>query len=237
MPTPKPVRRRWPAALGVAALATASLLAWTAWGGQGASWPAPAEGGAWLLERQRDVQGLQARSPWLFAGVFFAAFAVLSAFTLPGCSVLCLAAGLCFGAWVGTAIVTAAATAGAALSFSAARHLLRERIAARYARQHAALQAAITRHGDRALLSLRLVPVVPFAIVNPLMGLSHMSLARFSLVSFVGMLPGSALYVLAGLDLPALAAGRFEVSAATWAALAGLAVLPWLVRRRRERAR
>lgn len=181
----------------------------------------------WLLERQQDVVAWQSASPWLFGGGFFVAFALLSALTLPGCSVLALAAGLCFGAWAGTLVVSAASTAGAALSFLAARHALRDRLARRHGEPLARLQALLARDGSLVVLSLRLVPVVPFPLVNPLMGLTRMPLRQFALWSFVGMLPGSALYAVAGRELSAWAAGGPPVPAAMWALLVALALLPW----------
>jgi len=184
----------------------------------------------WLLERQQELVAWQAASPWLFGGGFFVAFALLAALTLPGCSVLGLAAGLCFGAWVGTVVVSAASTAGAALSFLAARHALRERLMARHGEPLSRVQRLLARDGALVLLSLRLVPVVPFPLVNPLMGLTHMPLRQFAVWSFVGMLPGSALYAVAGRELSAWAAGGPPISAAAWALLPALALLPWIVR-------
>lgn len=220
VPPPLPVRPMWVFAL----LALLVLVAASAWIG----WQVPAA--PWLLERQRDVLAWQAASPWLFGSGFFVAFVAFATFTLPGCSLLCLAAGLCFGVFSGTAIVAAASTVGAALSFLAARHTLRDWATRRFGRQLGSVQATMARDGALVLLSLRLAPVVPFSVLNPLMGLTQMPLARFAVVSFFGMLPGSAAYVIAGTELSHWAAGGSLASPALWAALIVLALLPWVAR-------
>ncbi len=184
----------------------------------------------WLLDRQQEITALQSGSPWLFGGGFFVIFTLLAALTLPGCSLLCLAAGLCFGVWSGTAMVAAASTAGAAMSFLVARHGLRDWAMRRFGRHLGRVQAAMARDGSLVLLTLRLAPVVPFALVNPLMGLTRMPLPRFAALSFIGMLPGSAAYVVAGTELSNWAAGGTLWSPALGAALLSLALLPWFAR-------
>ena len=185
---------------------------------------------AWLQARQQQLAALQAAAPLLFGLGFFGLFVALSALALPGCSVLALAAGLCFG-WVGgTAIVVLASTVGASLSFLVARHCLRDAVQRRWGQRLAALQTRMQRDGALVLFSLRLAPVVPYPMLNPLMGLTAMSTRTFAIVSGAGMLAGSAAYVQAGTDLARWAQGGRLWSPALLTALAALALLPWLGR-------
>jgi uncharacterized membrane protein YdjX (TVP38/TMEM64 family) len=199
--------------------------------------------GAWLclvicgdgwpgLDRQHQALLRAAESnPWRFGLVFFLLFAGLSALSVPGCSVLAMAAGPCFGLVGGTLLVALASTVGATLPFLAARHWARERVRRRWGGRLAGLEAAIARDGVWLLFALRLAPVVPFPVLNPLMGLSAMPAGRYFWVSLLGMLAGSAAYVQAGIGLQRAAAGGAWASPALLAPLLALVVLPNLGRR------
>lgn len=140
----------------------------------------------------------QAHRPWAFGAAYFALFTLLSALALPGCGALAIVGGLCFGPLVGTALVATASTLGATASFLAARHLWRDTVQARWGHRLAAVEASLARNGALYLLVLRLAPVIPYPVLNPLMGLTNMPLARFFPISLLGMLAGSAAYALAG---------------------------------------
>jgi len=189
---------------------------------------------AWLQQQRQQLSALQAAQPWFFGLSFFALFTLLSALALPGCGLLALAAGLCFGWAAGTAMVVLASTVGATLSFLAARHLLRDAVRRRWARRVAVVDAGLARDGAFYLFSLRLAPVIPYALINPLMGVSAMSTGRFFVVSLLGMLAGSAAYVYAGTSLRQAQGWQDLLSPALMsplmAALLALALLPWLAR-------
>ena len=185
---------------------------------------------AWLQARRQQLAAAQAAQPLLFGLGFFGLFVMLSALALPGCSVLALGAGLCFGWAAGTVIVVLASTVGATLSFLAARYLFRDAVQRRWGERLAPLQARMSRDGALLLFSLRLAPVIPYPVLNPLMGLTNMRTRTFMAVSSVGMAAGSAAYVQAGTDLARWAQGGDLWSPALLAALAALALLPWLGR-------
>lgn len=148
-----------------------------------------------------ELLAQHAYRPWAFGAAYFALFTVLSALALPGCGVLALVGGLCFGPLLGTALVAMASTLGATVSFLAARHLWRDTVQARWGHRLASIEARLARHGALYLLVLRLAPVIPYPVLNPLMGLTTMPPARFFAVSLLGMLAGSAAYTLAGAAL------------------------------------
>ncbi len=135
----------------------------------------------------------------------------LAALALPGASLLMLMAGAGFGALNGTLLCLLGCTTGASLSMLAARHFLQPTIRRRYGDRLAAIDARIARDGGAYLFSLRLLPVIPFAVVNIAAGLSSMRTWTFTWVSFVGMLGGTFIYVQAGTELGhAAMAGEFS---------------------------
>jgi len=207
------------------ALFTMGLVLW--WQPQ-ESWAWP--DAAWLLQSQSELRSLQAAGPWAFAGGLFLLLTLLSALALPGCSVLALAAGMTMGWLPGTAMVVLASTVGATLSFLAARHLWRDALQRRWGHRLVRVQAGLARDGAFYLFSLRLAPVIPYALINPLMGMSTMPTRQFFGVSLLGMLAGSAAYVYAGTALGQAGGWHDLASPSLWAGLLLLAALPWAMR-------
>lgn len=202
-------------------LAAALLVAAAGWASQ--ALPGP----QWLQAQQHTLQAQYAAQPWFFGLGFFVLFTLLSALALPGCGLLALAAGLCFGWGLGTLLVLLASTVGATLSFLAARHLWRESVRRRWGHRLARIEAGLARDGALFLFSLRLAPVVPYALVNPLMGLSAMPVRQFFGVSLLGMAAGSAAYVQAGTALGQARQWQDLLAPSLLLPLAALALLPW----------
>jgi uncharacterized membrane protein YdjX (TVP38/TMEM64 family) len=183
-----------------------------------------------LHTRQAELRALQAARPWAFTTGLFLLFTLLSALALPGCSLLALAAGLCLGWLPGTLLVVLASTVGATLSFLAARHWWRDAVRRRWGHRLTAIEDGLARDGGYYLFSLRVAPVIPYALINPLMGLSAMPLRQFFVVSLFGMLAGSAAYVYAGTVLSEASSWQSLFTPGLMAALAVLALLPWVTR-------
>jgi uncharacterized membrane protein YdjX (TVP38/TMEM64 family) len=184
-----------------------------------------------LSQRREQLRQLVVDHPLAAAGLFFVVEVVAVALALPVATVLSVAAGVLFGRWWGTLLVSFASTLGATLAFLASRYLLGQTVRAWLpARWLARIDQGIQRDGALFLLTLRLVPVVPFVVINSGMGLTRLPVKTFWWVSQVGMLPGTFVYVNAGAT-----AGQIEAPAdlLTWPvvlSLAGLALLPWLAR-------
>ena len=138
--------------------------------------------------------------------VFFVAYVVSTVALLPG-SLLTLAAGFAYGPVWGLAIASPASVAGATGAFVLGRTLLREWAASKVARsaRARAIDAAVAREGGKLVLLLRLSPLVPFNVLNYALSLSRVRLGTYIAASFVGMLPGTALYVYLGSLAPAAA--------------------------------
>ncbi len=160
-----------------------------------------------------------------FVGIYVAA-AVLF---IPG-SILTLGAGVIFGVFKGTAIVIVSATLGAAAAFLVGRYLARDWVKRKIEgnRRFQAVDEAVAAEGWKIVGLIRLSPLFPYNLLNYTFGLTRVSLRDYTLASFVGMLPGTVMYVyigsLAG-DLAMIAAGEQTRSNLEWAAyIAGLAV-------------
>ncbi|MEN7341915.1 MAG: TVP38/TMEM64 family protein [Pseudomonadota bacterium] len=151
------------------------------------------------------------QTAWL---VFIAVYIAATVLMLPG-SILTLAAGYVFGVLYGTALVSISSVLGATAAFLIGRSLgrgwVREKIGADA--RLAAIDAATEERGFMVMLLLRLSPIFPFNVMNYLMSLTGMSLKNFFFGSWIGMIPGTLLYVYIGSglsDLTAILAGEYE---------------------------
>ncbi|MGE5247122.1 MAG: TVP38/TMEM64 family protein [Verrucomicrobiota bacterium] len=154
-----------------------------------------------LKANRERLQGLHAAHAGLLAGAFVAIYIAQTAFSLPGAAILSLAAGAVFGLFQGTLYVVTAATIGAVLAFLISRTLLRDWVVRRFGARIGAIDRGLRGSGLPYLLFLRLVPVFPFFLVNLAAGITAMPLRTYALGTFVGILPGSLVYVNAGAGL------------------------------------
>jgi dihydrolipoamide dehydrogenase len=157
------------------------------------------------LKASRDaLVGRYQAQPLATMLVFFALYVAAAALSIPGAVILTLAAGAVFGLGMGLLVVSFASSIGALLAFLAARYLLRDTIQARFGRRLAPINDGVKRDGVWYLLTLRLVPLFPFWLINLLMGLTSITALRFYVASQLGMLAGTAVYVNAGTQLAAI---------------------------------
>jgi uncharacterized membrane protein YdjX (TVP38/TMEM64 family) len=218
----------WHAAL--AGLWLAAVLGLACWWlcAAGAEW----SDGAWW--RQQHAEWLQWRQaqPMGFLLGFMLVFTLLSALALPGCAPLALLAGSAFGTVGGTLAVGLASTLGALASFMVARHLARGAVQRRLGHRLQALDRSVARQGGMWLFWLRLVPLLPYPVINPLLGLSRLSVAAFFWPSLAGLTLGSLPYVWAGQSLSVLWRGESLNAWALAGAAALLAATVWWARQR-----
>lgn len=183
-----------------------------------------------LKEAQGQLEALRSQHPLGLAAAYFAVYVAATALSVPGATVITLAGGALFALWWGVLIVSFASTLGATLAFLASRFLLRDAVQARFGQRLAEIERGIERDGAFYLLSLRLIPVVPFFLINLLMGLTRMRAGTFYAVSQIGMLPGTLVYVNAGTQLATIDSLRDVLSPALLGSLVLLGVFPWLAR-------
>jgi pyruvate/2-oxoglutarate dehydrogenase complex dihydrolipoamide dehydrogenase (E3) component/uncharacterized membrane protein YdjX (TVP38/TMEM64 family) len=167
----------------------------------------------------------------VFSGlVYFGLYVLVAAFSLPGAAILTLGAGALFGLVTGTILVSFASTIGATLAFLSARFLLRDAISTRYGDRLAAIDAGVKRDGAFYLFTLRLIPVIPFFVINLVMGLTAMKARIFALVSQIGMLPATFVYVNAGTRLADIQKPGDILSLPLVLSFAALGLLPWIAK-------
>ena len=131
---------------------------------------------------------------FLAAMLFVLGYAVVVAFSLPVAALLTPLAGFLFGIWVGAALSVIAATMGAIAVFLAARTALREVFRDRAGGRLARLENGFARDDFNYLLSLRLIPIFPFWLINVVPALLGMRLDRFTLATLLGIIPGAIVY-------------------------------------------
>ncbi|MGE6146878.1 FAD-dependent oxidoreductase [Aeromonas media] len=162
--------------------------------------------------------------------LFTLLYVITTALSLPGAALLTLGGSALFGVGWGLLLVSFASTLGATLAFLSARFLLRDWVSRRFGDKLATFEAGMAKDGAFYLLSLRLIPLFPFFLVNLLMGLTPIRVSTYYWVSQLGMLPGTFVYVLAGSELATLTSTGKILSPGLVAALTLLGLMPWLMR-------
>ena len=178
-------------------------------------------------------------------GVVYALFYIAgTALFFPGLP-LTLGAGFLYGAVIGTLVVSPASVAGASLAFLIARYFARDWVTRRLKKypQAAAIDRAIEKNGFKAVVLLRLQPVLPFNILNYALGLTSIRLRDYMLASWIGMFPATVLYVYLGSvmnDISDLLRGRPNSGMAgrflLWGGLAAIVILVWWLGRVAKKA-
>ncbi len=174
--------------------------------------------------------------------VFVGLYVLACVAFLPG-SVLTVGAGAAFGLWKGFILVSIGSTAGACASFLVGRYLLRDWVSRRLEKvpAFAAVAAAVGQEGWKVVLLTRLSPVLPFNLLNYGYGLTSVGVGEFTVASWIGMMPGTLLYVYIGAAAGDAARGGLRTrTPAEWAlfsaGLAATALAAWLVGRTAKRA-
>ncbi|MDW6017351.1 TVP38/TMEM64 family protein [Vibrio plantisponsor] len=172
--------------------------------------------------------------------IYFVAYVVITAFSIPGAAVVTLLGAALFGFWFSLALVSFASTIGATLAFLSSRYLLRNWVQQRFSDKLNAINAGVKKDGAFYLFTLRLIPIFPFFLINLLMGLTPISTVRYYLVSQLGMLPGTAVYLNAGTQLAEIKTLAGIVSPTVLFSFALLGVFPliakWLLSKLQKRA-
>jgi uncharacterized membrane protein YdjX (TVP38/TMEM64 family) len=166
--------------------------------------------------------------------IAFLIYAGAVAFSLPGGLVLSLTTGFVFGRWVGTALVVVAATVGAVIVFLAARYIVADAARRRLGALGEKINAGFTENAFSYLLFLRLVPVFPFFLVNLAPALTSVPVRTYAIATFVGIIPGTFVFVNLGQTLGRIDSLQGLVSAETLGAFALLglfSLVPVAIRR------
>ena len=184
------------------------------------------------LQSQREAfEAFYAANPALTVMVYFLVYITVTALSLPGATIMTLAAGALFGLFAGVILVSFASTIGATLAFLAARVVLRDTVQNRFGESLRKINEGVERDGAFYLFGLRLVPALPFFVINLVMGLTPMRTFTFFWVSQVGMIAGTIVYVNAGTQLAALESVGGLLSPTLIASFSALGLFPLIARK------
>jgi uncharacterized membrane protein YdjX (TVP38/TMEM64 family) len=149
-------------------------------------------------ERLDEIKSFKEKSPTTAFLLFFTSYVLLTSLSIPGAIVLTLLSGAIFGLMPGLLIVSIASCIGATISFCLSRYLFRDHLIKKWDRRFREIDGKFREHGKMYLFSLRMIPISPFVVINLLMGLTTIKLRSYMWITFVGMMPGTFVYIYAG---------------------------------------
>ncbi|MFA6054536.1 MAG: TVP38/TMEM64 family protein [Thermodesulfovibrionales bacterium] len=156
---------------------------------------------SYIKASQHGFEALYSEHQLLVIAGYMLIYILVTSLSLPGAAVMTLAGGALFGLLTGTVVVSFASTTGATLACFVSRFILRDWVQGKFGDKLKTVNEGVEREGAFYLFTLRLIPVFPFWLINLVMGLTKMPLKNFYLVSQIGMLPGTMVYVNAGKEL------------------------------------
>ena len=179
-----------------------------------------------LKQQREQLVTLVAEQPLLMFGSYFLLYILCTALSIPGATVLTLGAGAIFGLGWGLLLASFASSVGALLAFLSARWLFHDWVQQKFGKRLQTINEGVQRDGAFYLLSLRLVPLFPFFVINLVMGLTKIKAWTYYWVSQLGMFLATAVYVNAGTQLAEISRLRDVFSADLLGALVLLGIVP-----------
>lgn len=188
-----------------------------------------------IAARETQLRDYRALHPVLVLVLAFLIYTAVAGTSIPVGASLSVVFGWFFGFWSALLLVSFASTTGATFAFLLSRYLFRDALQAKLGARLAIFNEALQREGPFYLFTLRLIPAVPFWLINLVMGLTPIRAATFWWVSQLGMIPGTILFVFFGSRLPNLQTladegARSVLTADRIAALVLLGVVPLIIR-------
>ena len=157
-----------------------------------------------LAEKELSLRAWGLSHPWFSVLLGILVYVLITGLSLPGATLTTLVFGWFFGFWRGLVVVSLGSTAGATVAFLLSRFLFRTWIRERFGERFRNVTENFERDGPYYLFTLRLIPIVPFFVINMVMGLTSIRARTFWWVSQLGMLPATVAYVYAGASIPSL---------------------------------
>jgi pyruvate/2-oxoglutarate dehydrogenase complex dihydrolipoamide dehydrogenase (E3) component/uncharacterized membrane protein YdjX (TVP38/TMEM64 family) len=185
----------------------------------------------YLKHQQAAFDSLYQHNRFSMLGAYALIYILVTALSLPGATVMTLAGGALFGLGTALVVVSFASSIGATLAFLVSRFLLRDWVQSRFGEKLSSINQGVEKEGAFYLFSLRLVPIFPFFVINLAMGLTPLKAGLFYLVSQVGMLPGTFVYVNAGTQIGQLDSVAGILSPSIILSFALLGIFPLLAKK------
>ena len=183
-----------------------------------------------FIHKKQEIDSLYKSSPVLFVLAFFAFYVFCAAINIPGAALLTLISGFLFGFLLGSLVVSFGTTIGATFSFLISRFLLKDFVQKRFQSRLQKINQGLEKEGAFYVFSLRLIPIFPFFVVNLFMGVTPISVKKFAFASFLGMLPGTFVYVNAGSRISNIKSLSEIISPLIILSFLVLAGLPWIMK-------
>lgn len=184
-----------------------------------------------IKESQANFQSYYDQHPILCVLIYFFIYLIVTTLSIPGAAALTLLGGALFGLFLGTVVVSFASSIGATLAFLVSRFIFRDTFQRKFYDQLEKINDGIKREGAFYLFTLRLVPLVPFFIINLVFGLTKMKTLTFYLISQLGMLLGTIVYVNAGTELAKINSLKDITSLKLFLSFTALGLFPFLTKK------
>jgi len=182
----------------------------------------------YLVQKKEFLQELVSENLFLSSVTFMLLYIAITAVSLPGAAIMTVAAGTIFGIVIGVVYVSFASTIGATLAFLISRYLFRDYIKKHFTDYIKTINKGLEKEGIFYLFTLRLVPLFPFFVINMVMGITDFRARTFYWVSQLGMLPGTIVYVNAGVQLDELESMADILSPELVLSFVLLAIFPYI---------
>ena len=184
-----------------------------------------------LKARQADIELYRSNNPILSVIIYCSVYIIVTALSIPGAVVLTLTGGAIFGLLYGTIWISISSTIGATLAFLLSRFFFRKAVKQKFGDKLNAIEENFKKDGAFYLFSMRLVPAIPFFVINLAMGLTPIKVWQYVLASWTGMLAGTIVYVNAGTQLSKLDSLSGILSPPIIISFLLLAAFPYIARR------
>jgi len=184
-----------------------------------------------LKARQADIELYRSSHPVLTVFLFCCLYIIFTALSIPGAVFLTVIAGAIFGLLYGTIWVSISSTIGATLAFLISRFFFQQAVKQKFGDRLNNIEANLKKDGAFYLFSMRLVPAIPFFVINLGMGLTPIKTSQYMFASWLGMLPGTAVYVNAGTQLSKLESLSGILSPPIIFSFLLLALFPYIARK------
>lgn len=184
-----------------------------------------------LQQKLSYLHSLYLQRPVYVITVFFTFYIILTGLSIPGAIVLTLMAGALFGTWPGAIIVTLANAVGATIAFILSRFLFRDFVEKKFRNRFIKFTKKLNEEGNLYLLTLRLIPITPFVVVNLVMGLTKIKIWSFIWITLLGIFPGTFIYVYAGKKFSEISTISHILSPSIIISLIFLGMMPFVARK------
>ncbi len=154
-----------------------------------------------VKSQQAVIDNYYSQNPIKTGLLFFISYILITGVSLPGAGIMTLAAGAIFGLLWGTILVSFASVFGATMAFLIARYLFHDYVQEKFGKYLEPINRGMRKEGEFYLFTIRFIPIFPFFIINNLMALTPIKTLHFALISQIGMLPGTMIFVNAGTQL------------------------------------